>query len=213
MPSTKSNSSSDGTASTVQLGPDFFPACWQDDERMANLFAPFRAKSVNPVNWESKMTFWKNLIKEYCVAKGSALVSIQELRNSLQRNGHKPHCLDTVVDHLLNEGVAQRKEQFMQPPQHSWSGWAMHKLVKAPLQWGFDRVKERIVTTNGSADDGERMQFIVTEVAKVSHDDDKSAVQTYSNCWFFHFFRSAVARRKTVDHFQFNTRLPGRHIS
>lgn len=167
MSNTKSGQSNEKNTGAVKLPVDFFPACWQDDERMDNLFAPFRAKSVNPVNWESKMKFWKNLIKEYCQWKGSSVVLVIELRDALKRNEKKPHCLDTVFEHLMNEGSIQRKDQFLQPPQHSWSEWAIHKLIKSPFQWGFDRVKERVVATNNSAIDSERIQVVVTEVVKV----------------------------------------------
>lgn len=158
------------SSTCVKLPTDFYPICWQDDERMENLFAPFRAKTVNPVNWESKMKFWRNLIKEYCEVKGSAAVSVTELRDALQRNEKRPHCLDTVIEEQLNDGSLQRKDQFMQPPQHTWSGWAMHKFVKTPLQWSFDKVKERVVATSKSETDSttDHTEFVVLEVVKVS---------------------------------------------
>lgn len=158
------------SSSGVKLPVDFHPVCWQDDERMENLFAPFRVKSVNPVNWESKLKFWRNLIKEYCEVKGSAIISVAELRDAFQRNDKRPHCLETVIEEQLNDGSIQRKEQFMQPPQHTWSGWAMHKFVKSPLQWSFDKVKERVVPKSTAENDstGDRTQYVVLEVVKVS---------------------------------------------
>lgn len=157
--------------SVVQLPADFYPACWQDDERMDNLFAPFRSKAVNPVNYESKMKFWTNLIKEYCQVKGCAVVTVNELRDAFQRNNKKPFCLDTAIEHQLMDGSIQRKDQFDQPPQHTWSGWAMHKFIKTPLQWGFDKVKERVVpSTKPSVGDTnyDGVEFVVLEVVKVS---------------------------------------------
>lgn len=152
----------------VKLSPDFFPDCWNDDERMENLFAPFRVKSVNPVNYETKMKFWKNLIKEYCEVKGSASVTINELRDTLQRNGKKPHCLSTVFEEQSNEASIKRKSEFMEPPQLTWSGWAIDKLVKVPLKWGFNKVKERALPTASDAKQLESTEFIVLEVVKVS---------------------------------------------
>ena len=35
---------------------------WADDQRMSVLFAPLRAKEVNPESWNSKVNFWSNLV-------------------------------------------------------------------------------------------------------------------------------------------------------
>lgn len=147
---------------------DFYPLCWQDDERMENLFAPFRDRSVNPVNYETKMKFWKNLIQEYCKIQGNPIVSLGQLRLAFQRKEKRPYCIDTVLEELYVEGLAKTKPQFMEAPLLTWSGWVVHKLVKAPLRWSYDKVKERVVsvTTNGNCD--ENTEYVLIEVAKVS---------------------------------------------
>lgn len=153
--------------SDLNLPEDFYPACWQEDERMNNLFSEFRDRSVNVVNYETKMKFWKNLIQEYCIIKGNPTISLGELRTAFQRKGKKPYCLNTVLGELLADGSIKPKSQFMEAPLLSWAGWAVNKLVKAPLRWGFDKVKERVVSTtnNGNCDEG--MEYIIIEVAKV----------------------------------------------
>lgn len=154
---------------TTNLPDEFYPLCWQDDERMDNLFAPFREKCVNPVNYESKMKFWKNLIQEYCTVKGNPIVTVGELRSAFHRNGKKPFCIETVLVELITDGLAKTKSQFMEAPLLTWSGWAMHKLVKTPIRWSFDKVKERIIsvatTTNDNVD--ESSEFVLIEVARV----------------------------------------------
>lgn len=151
----------------LNLPDDFYPACWQEDDRMDNLFAPFRDKSVNPVNYETKMKFWKNLIQEYCIIRGNPTMSLGELRTAFQRNGKKPYCLDTVLEELLADGLAKQKSQFMEPPLLSWAGWAVNKLVKAPLRWGFDRVKERVISTTNNGNCDEDTEYVIIDVAKV----------------------------------------------
>lgn len=156
------------SGSDLNLPEDFYPLCWQDDERMDNLFAQFREKSVNPINYETKMKFWKNLIHEYCKLKSSPTISLSELRAAFQRKEKKPYCLDTVLEELSTEGLAKIKSQFMEPPLLTWSGWAVHKLVKAPLRWSFDKVKETVISpasTNGNSD--ENTEYVLLEVAKV----------------------------------------------
>lgn len=160
--------SSDLATKQNGMDSDFYPLCWQDDERMENLFAPFRDKSVNPVNYETKMKFWKNLIQEYCKNQGNPTVSLGQLRMAFQRKEKRPYCIDTVLDELIVEGLAKTKQQFLEAPLLTWSGWVVHKLVKAPLRWSFDKVKERVVSaaTNGNSD--ENTEYVLIEVAKVN---------------------------------------------
>lgn len=161
------NSTSMLSASTVpKLPEDFYPICWQDDERMENLFAPFRLKSVNPVNYDSKMKFWKNLIKEYCQIRGNPVISLSELRMALQRRGIRPYCLDTVLAEQIAERSIQPKQQYMEAPLLTWPGWAVHKLVKAPLRWSFDMVKDRVIPASNS-DSAECAEYVFIDVAKV----------------------------------------------
>lgn len=162
--------SSSDLGQTKQNGmeSDFYPHCWQDDERMENLFAPFRDKSVNPVNYETKMKFWKNLIQEYCKNQGNPIVSLGELRTAFQRKGKRPYCIDTVLEELIVDGSAKTKQQFMEAPLLTWSGWVVHKLVKAPLRWSFDKVKERVVSVAANGNCDENTEFVLVEVAKVN---------------------------------------------
>lgn len=152
---------------SLHLPDDFYPACWHDDERMDNLFAPIRPKAVNPVNYETKIKFWKNLIKEYCTARGCPVVSLNELRSAFSRNGKKPCCLETVLEEQLAEGSIKLKQQYMVAPLLTWSGWAVHKLVKAPLRWSFDKVKERVISTVSNGNIDENVEYVVIEVAQV----------------------------------------------
>lgn len=159
------NASMVAGCSKSKLPHDFYPMCWQDDERMDNLFAPFRLKSVNPVNYESKMKFWKNLIKEYCQFRGNPVISLSELRGAFQRRGKRPFCLDVVLVELVAESAVRTKQQYMEAPLLTWPGWAVHKLVKAPLRWSFDVVKERVIPTSNV--EVENIEYVFIDVAKV----------------------------------------------
>lgn len=152
------------------LPEDFYPVCWQEDERMENLFAPFRDRSVNNINFEAKMLFWKNLIREYlCRIKNSPILSLSELRTAFQRKGKKPYCLDTVLKEMLqSDNSVKVKSQFIQEvPSHSWAGWAVNKMLKEPFRWGFDRVKERVISTPNNGISDENTEYVHLEVAKV----------------------------------------------
>ncbi|KAG4073953.1 hypothetical protein HA402_014158 [Bradysia odoriphaga] len=155
----------DSKRKSQSLSLDFFPDCWaKDEERMDVLFNPFRPKNVNPVNYESKLKFWKLLIVKYCNEKGSANISEFELKNAFMRNGRKPMCLSTVLQDMQNNHEIECLQKFMTPVQHSWKGWAIDVMVKKPASWGWTVVKDRIFQPSNQAEEMEN--FIVLESVK-----------------------------------------------
>ena len=38
---------------------------WNDEDRVAVLYAPFRPKELSPQSWDAKMIFWKDVIKRW----------------------------------------------------------------------------------------------------------------------------------------------------
>lgn len=150
-------------AECVKLPLDFFPESWSDDVRMDVLMAPFRPKSINPVNYDSKLMFWKTLIIKYCELKGSSIVSECELRCAFQRNKRKPHCIGTVLTEMSSNKQIQLVNEFMSAiPCDTWSGWTMNQLSR-PMYWGWNKIKERVLP----AQDNYQMQYIVIESVKV----------------------------------------------
>lgn len=125
------------------LDAKFFPECWSDDIRMDNLMAPFRVKSVNPNNYDAKLTFWYNLIVKYCEYKRNSAVSLDELCSVFRRGDKRPYGLQTVLSEMLAIGKIQFKNQFMEEPQETWSGWAIYSAKKC-AKWGFRQVVERV---------------------------------------------------------------------
>lgn len=156
-------------ATSRSLTADFYPDCWTDDERMDNLFAPFRVKSVNPVNYERKLDFWKNLIVKYCVRSGNAIVTVSQLKDAFKRGDKKPYCLDVVLKELVAAGAVQPKSSFALRPQETWSGWAVNTFIKSPLQWGYKKVKDRVVPSVDGINDFSNIEFVVLEVVEVNY--------------------------------------------
>ncbi|XP_053687912.1 charged multivesicular body protein 7 [Sabethes cyaneus] len=144
------------------LDDAFYPDAWRDDLRMGVYLAEFRVRSVNPENYDSKMKFWKEMIHNYCLHKGSGAVSIVELKRVFRRKGTSPYCLSTVFEDMVREGKLVAGDCFWKTPKESWSGWAVDVLMKRPLQWGFSAMKEKLV---GSAQD-ESLEFICTGVVE-----------------------------------------------
>lgn len=78
-----------------------YPKDWDNEVRMNSLFAPFRKKELNPIDYESKMTFWKNLINSCLYDNGSCVFTIEELERAFIRNDRKPVCIKEVIDNML----------------------------------------------------------------------------------------------------------------
>lgn len=129
---------------------------WQDDSKMSVLLNTFRPRQVNEEHYNRKMKFWKEIISDYCDYKGSAKVSIAELKEVFKRNGTAPYCLQEVFDDMQREGNLINKDAFMEQPK-SLTGWAINSLLVKPLSWGFNQVKARIVSTSQD----ESTQFVV----------------------------------------------------
>lgn len=56
-----------------------------------------RPYQVNPENYDAKMRFWKETIKNYCYHKGSCDVTIAELKQAFKRKNTSPYCLQIVI--------------------------------------------------------------------------------------------------------------------
>lgn len=145
----------------TKLPPGFFPESWSDNPRCDVLFAPFRAKSINPVNYDSKMQFWKTLILKYCEFKGSSTVSESELRCAFRRQNKKPHCLSLVLHEMLEAKQVQMIDEFLIVPADTWTDWAVTQ-VKRPMHWGWNKVAERVWTGSLS----KPSEYVVVEAAK-----------------------------------------------
>lgn len=92
------NSASDDS----QLPLEKVPECWwNQDERMSALFSPFRSKSANSQDWNSKYKFWHNLIYEWLKHTVQCSFSLIDLNEVFKRNGCVPLCLVTVVEELV----------------------------------------------------------------------------------------------------------------
>uniref|UniRef100_A0A182QIJ9 Charged multivesicular body protein 7 n=1 Tax=Anopheles farauti TaxID=69004 RepID=A0A182QIJ9_9DIPT len=146
----------------------FFPECWSDDRRMGVLLAEFRPRQLNTVSYDTKMEFWKNLILSYCRTTGSCVVSISMLKERFRRKGTVPYCLHTVFGDMLSKGELCNEQQLN--TNKSTSGplglnlWAVGKMFKAPLQWGYGVVRDTVL---GQSNVNENDHFIALQIAQV----------------------------------------------
>ncbi|KAL0269575.1 UNVERIFIED_CONTAM: hypothetical protein PYX00_007264 [Menopon gallinae] len=128
----------------VQEDKFTYPECWKDDMRMNALFAPFRAKSVNPTDWESKMKFWTSLIEQWCIYRKTPFVDMSVLCHDFRRKDKTPSCLNEVLNHLQSNKTLISKDAFLQMTEPSWKSWAFQVLVTNPLKWTLNKVASTI---------------------------------------------------------------------
>lgn len=132
------------------------------DERITVLMAPFKNRSVNEVNYDNKMKFWKNTIVSACDRRHRCSFSVDEMKTWFLFKGRSPLCLLTVVEDMFREGIIKSRSNFEQMTSQSngnWSTWAVNTLVKNPLSWSVGRIKESILPPTPAID--EKSEYIV----------------------------------------------------
>lgn len=120
------------------------PDVLKDEKRINVIFAPLRNKTVNPKDWENKISSWKTVIKTYCDTNDVYSFTLSSLNNIFIRNGRPPSCLREVIVEMAKEGEVQIMEIFIKENSESWSGWATDILIKRPLSWSYNKLKNTL---------------------------------------------------------------------
>lgn len=122
------------------------PSCWEDEKRMTVLYAPFRARDINPVDYDYKMKFWQNVIIDWCMERNECVLTIKKLQEEFKRKERIPLGLSTVMENLERNGHLKLKEEFMNiDPEETWTVWAVKSLVKTPVVWSFSKLKMALI--------------------------------------------------------------------
>ncbi|VEN53252.1 unnamed protein product [Callosobruchus maculatus] len=124
------------------------PVFCKDEQRINVLFAPLRSRKVNPKDWETKISHWKIFIRTYCEANKVYSFTLSSLSNVFIRNGRPPSCLKEVLEDMKYNGEIQLIEVFFRKNNSTWSGWATDVLIKRPLLWSYNKLKESVVPSN-----------------------------------------------------------------
>ncbi|KAJ8921779.1 hypothetical protein NQ315_008405 [Exocentrus adspersus] len=120
------------------------PDVLKDETRLNVLFAPLRSRTVNPKDWEYKISCWKNIIRTYCDTNDIYTITLSSLNNAFVRNGRPPSCLREVITEMAKEGDVQIMEVFLKNNPSNWSGWATEILIKRPLSWSYNKLRTTI---------------------------------------------------------------------
>ncbi|KAJ8961427.1 hypothetical protein NQ318_014674 [Aromia moschata] len=125
---------------------DHLPESLKDEKRINVLFAPLRSRRVNAKDWDSKMSSWKSIIKLYCDCNDVYSFTLSALNSIFIRNGRPPSCLTEVISEMLKTGEIQTTDDFLKRSLDTWSEWATNVLIKMPLSWSYNKIKNSIFT-------------------------------------------------------------------
>lgn len=73
----------------------------KSEARLNVLYSPFRKREVNPQDWESKMSYWKDCIDQWCFKRRKCIFTLNNLQSVFVRNGRPAMCLSTVLENML----------------------------------------------------------------------------------------------------------------
>ncbi|RZF44966.1 hypothetical protein LSTR_LSTR001927 [Laodelphax striatellus] len=127
------------------------PKDWEDEERVSTLLAPFRKKELNPLGYESKMSFWKNIIENCCYESDCCTFTLDNLESAFKNKERRPQCLREVLENLYRDQEIAYLQCFLaeQPSANDskrWMTWAIKSFVKAPAVWSMNRLKESLIS-------------------------------------------------------------------
>ncbi|XP_014236757.1 charged multivesicular body protein 7 [Trichogramma pretiosum] len=129
---------------TTPIPEELLPDCWSKEERMKSLFAPFRNRSANPEDWNSKYKFWNQFINDWAAYHYRCSFSLADLNINFKRNGCTALCLPTVLMELYNNGEVVPESEFLREPSKTWTGWTVDLFVKKPISWSFSKLKSYV---------------------------------------------------------------------
>lgn len=135
------------------------PPDWADDQRMNFLFQPFKLREANPLSYDAKLSFWKELICRFLQFEAETnsenprlTVTIDDLQRMFKRNGKTPQCLAIVIESLLRNGALvlandmhRRLHEQVSRKKAGWASWSYQVMVGLPLRMAADKVQSMIV--------------------------------------------------------------------
>lgn len=139
------------------------PECLKDENRINVLFAPTRSRSVNPKDWDNKISSWKNIIKVYCDTNDVYIFTLLSLNKAFIRNGRPPSCLSDVLNEMKKSGEIQSLEEFLTKNPRTWSGWATNVFVKRPFAWSYNKLKNSVYTTDTKEQQLVHLEVIISK--------------------------------------------------
>ncbi|EUB56291.1 Charged multivesicular body protein 7 [Echinococcus granulosus] len=116
------------------------PEVWGDDDEIYSLFVPIkRPRHLDPVLYDHKVSFWRDLIVSYAKHNRIAVVTEASLTKLFKREfrsdgvTYYPLCLHQVLNDMMNNGllnVVKQDGMFS-----SIMSWGLEWVIRKPASW------------------------------------------------------------------------------
>lgn len=158
-------------------GRKYLPNFWDDNRRMKVLFEDFRSREANPENWDSKMTFWKKAIAEWCKSEDKFKFTISEFQQAYTKDDldikiPSAKTIKLAISDMIRRDQdvttfeAIEEELKSKLDSQGWTQWGVSLLTK-PLKWtvsGFSYLSANAIDEIGlpelDAEDGLSLHLV-----------------------------------------------------
>uniref|UniRef100_A0A915LB34 CHMP7 winged helix domain-containing protein n=1 Tax=Romanomermis culicivorax TaxID=13658 RepID=A0A915LB34_ROMCU len=96
----------------------------------------FKNRAVNPVEYDSKMKFWMNLIQSSSSQYKKPSFTYNDLMQRFRRKDRLPAGLNVVIREMLTKGDIISLQDYALSGS-GWLSWSLEIAVKRPLGWLF----------------------------------------------------------------------------
>ncbi|XP_030244048.1 charged multivesicular body protein 7 isoform X1 [Drosophila navojoa] len=129
-----------------------FPPVWRDKSKIKVLFASFHPRHINIEEYDAKLLFWMDLIRQYCTYLGKANFCLRELQLQFMRGEQIPACLDVVMSEMEQQKQIRRRTEYEEDPLNTWRAWIVNSFVKRPLWRSWEKLKYSIFSRDVKAE-------------------------------------------------------------
>lgn len=147
-----SNNKNDIICTNNELNEFKFPPIWRDKSKIKVLFASFHPRHINIEEYDAKLIFWMDLIKQYCTYLGKANFCLRELQLQFMRGEQIPACLDVVMAEMEQQKQIRRRTEYEEDPLNTWKVWIVNNFVKRPLWRSWEKLKYSIFARDVKAE-------------------------------------------------------------
>ncbi|CAJ0580064.1 unnamed protein product, partial [Mesorhabditis spiculigera] len=105
-----------------------FPAELGEDE-ISGLMTMVKARSVNPVDYDRKINFWRGAIENSCASSKDAVISVDVIKKRFRRGDVVPACINAVIENMISTGDIISVDEWKEK-HSSWLQWGVTRLWK-----------------------------------------------------------------------------------
>ncbi|VDO01412.1 unnamed protein product [Rodentolepis nana] len=118
------------------------PAVWNDEDEIYRLFVEIkRPRQIDPVGYNYKISFWRDLIISYAKFHRIVVITEKSLTEAFKRTFdsdgvvYKPRCLHQVLSEMMNSGLVKPVDNNTLIDNFLNAGYTW--VIKKPVAWAW----------------------------------------------------------------------------